>query len=323
MVVMLRTSRLSLAASALVATTALTACGSGSSNSGSGDKVETVASFYTLQYALERIGGDRVEVSSLTKPGQEPHDIDPSPKQIASLADADLAVYLKGFQPSVDAAVSSNAKKDKTLDVAPDADMTLKLSSTESVGGEAHEHSEGDGHDHSGDTDPHFWLDPVRYKAVVQAVGARLAKADPEGKATYEANTKKMVADLDALNTEFKSGLANCTNKTLVTGHAAFGYLASRYGFTQVGVSGVSPEAEPTPQRLKAVAAFAKKHDTTTIYSETLVSPKTAETVAKQTGAKVAVLDPLEGLTDASKGKNYFEVMKSNLTTLKQGQGCK
>lgn len=314
-------SRLTATAAALVSSVALTGCGSGSAGGDDG-KTKTVASFYALQYALERIGGDKADVTSLTKPGQEPHDIDPSPRQVAALADADLTVYLKGFQTNVDAAVTSSAKADTTLDVAPEADLSLHLSSTESVG-DTHEHSEGDGHDHSGDTDPHFWLDPVRYKSVVQAIGTRLEKTDPKNKATYAANTKKLVADLDALNAEYTSGLAHCSNKTLVTGHAAFGYLASRYGFTQVGVSGVSPESEPTPQRLKAVAAFAKEHHTTTIYSETLVSPKTAQTVASQTGAKVAVLDPLEGLTDASKGTNYLEVMKSNLATLKQGQGCK
>lgn len=311
---------LRLGAAALALTTLTSACGSPGSENGA-DRTKTVASFYPLQFALERIGGDKLTVTSLTKPGQEPHDIDPSPQQIMALDEAELTVYLKGFQTNVDDAVAASGRQGAALDVAPEADLTLHLSSTESVGSE-HEHSEGDGHDHSGDTDPHFWLDPVRYKAVVQAIGAGLESRDPKNKATYAANTKQLVADLDALNAQYSTALAHCSNRTLVTGHAAFGYLANRYGFTQVGVSGVSPDAEPTPQRLKAVADFAKAHGTTTIYAETLVSPKTAQTVAAQTGAKVAVLDPLEGLTGASKGRDYPEVMRSNLDVLKKGQGC-
>ena len=344
---MLRLSRTAattavLASSALV----LSACGSGSDSSsaggsgasgGSGDKLKVVTSFYPLQFAAQQIGGDKVDVSSLTKPGAEPHDLELSPKQVASLSDADLTVYLKGFQPSVDEAVKTSAKADKSLDVSPAADLSLKLSESSKVGQDAeegHDHEgehshegehghEGHDHGHEGDADPHFWTDPVRYKAVAKSMADRLSKADPKNKATYEANAKKFTDKLDQLNTKFSTGLKSCTNKNLVTGHAAFGYLAKRYGFNQVGVAGVSPEAEPSPARLKDVAAFTKKNNVKTIYAETLVSPKTSETVARETGAKVQVLDPIEGITSASKGKDYFEVMESNLKTLKSGQGCK
>lgn len=318
-----RTASLSavMAASALV----LSGCGSSGDSSSSEGKTKVVTSFYPLAFAAEQIGGDKVSVTSLTKPGAEPHDLELSPKQISSLAEADLTIYEKGFQPSVDEAVKTSAKSDKTLDVAPAADLTLKLSETTQVGsGDEHDHAE-EGHDHAheGDADPHFWTDPVRYKAVANEISQRMSKADPKNKATYEANAKKFTDKLDKLNADFKSGLGKCTNKNLVTGHAAFGYLAQRYGFNQVGVAGVSPEAEPSPSRLKDVAAFAKKNKVTTIYAETLVSPKTSQTVARETGAKVAVLDPIEGITSASKGKDYFEVMQSNLTTLKTGQACK
>lgn len=333
---MLRDSRsrfMSVSAVCAVSALALSACGSGGDSASSGsdkDKMNVVTSFYPLGFAAEQIGGDKVKVTSLTKPGAEPHDLELSPKQIASLSEADLTIYEKGFQPAVDSAVKTSAKSDKALDVAPAADLTLKLSESTSVGEEEghHEHEhEGEsgheGHNHAGDSDPHFWTDPVRYKAVATEIANRMAKADPQNKATYEANAKKFTDKLDKLNADFKSGLSKCTNKNLVTGHAAFGYLASRYGFKQVGVAGVSPESEPSPARLKQVAAYAKKNNVKTIYSETLVSAKTSETVARETGAKVQVLDPLEGITSASKGKDYFEVMQSNLTTLKSGQSCK
>ena len=328
------TRAFSLVALATASVLAVSACGgskdasSGSTTSGasatseaSGKKLNVVTSFYPLTFATEQIGGDKVSVTSLTKPGTEPHDLELSPQQIASLGNADLTVYLKGFQPAVDNAVKTSAKADKTVDVASSADLSLKLSESTTVGGQEEEH-EGEGHDHENDADPHFWTDPVRYQAVAKQISDSLSKQDPSNKATYEANAKTFVDKLDALNKEFSSGLKSCSNKHLVTGHAAFGYLSKRYGFDQVGVAGVSPESEPSPARLKDVAEYAKKNNVKTIYAETLVSPKTSETVARETGAKVDVLDPIEGITSASKGKDYFEVMRSNLKALQSGQQC-
>ena len=301
----------------------LTACGSDSSpsNSGSGEKIDVVASFYPLAFAAEQIGGDKVKVTSLTQPGVEPHDLELTPQQVAALPKAKLAVYEKGFQSSVDDAIKSSAKSDAVLDVAPSADLSLKLSQTTSIGSDEHAEEDHD-HEHASDADPHFWTDPVRYKAVANAISAKLQKQDPKNAETYKKNAEAFVKKLDDLHAKFSAGLKQCTNRSLVTGHAAFGYLAQRYNLKQVGVAGVSPDAEPTPARLKQVADYTKKNNVKTIYSETLVSPKTSKTVARQTGAKVEVLDPIEGITSASKGKNYFEVMTSNLSTLQKGQGC-
>lgn len=317
-------------------------------------RVSTVASFYPLQFALQRIGGGVVSVTSLTKPGQEPHDIDPSPRQIAALSLADFAVYVKGFQTHVDEAVAATTDPGAVLDVAPAARMAALGSRSADAGDGAtahpdggsghadhahgdeqtdqggvhdehgeHDHAEHDDREHGeGAPDPHFWLDPQRYAEVVETIGAGLAKADPAHRAAYAANTRALVRELHDLDAQFKTGLAHCTNRTIVTSHAAFGYLAQRYGFTQVGVTGISPDAEPTPQRLAAVARFVERHDVTTIYAETLVSPRTAQAVAAHTGARVAVLDPVEGITDASEGADYLAVMRSNLATLKKGQGC-
>ncbi|MGL4744126.1 MAG: metal ABC transporter solute-binding protein, Zn/Mn family, partial [Dermatophilaceae bacterium] len=170
--------------------------------------------------------------------------------------------------------------------------------------------------------DPHFWLDPQRFQKVVTTLGERFAAADTANAATYRANATALVADLDTLDAEFEKGLTTCTAKDLVTGHAAFAYLAQRYGFTQEGIAGISPDAEPDAATIRELTEHVKQDGISTVYSETLVDPALAETVARETGAKVAVLDPIEGLTDSSAGKDYLDVMRSNLKTLQTGQGC-
>ena len=311
----------SLAAGA--ALLALTACGSASSPGADagGDRVEVTAAFYPLQWVSERVGGEHVTVTGLTRPGAEPHDLELTPKAVAGLAASDLVVHLEGFQPAVDEAVSTQAP-DAGLDVSPAADLTL--AATE------------DGHDHSGEsaeehrshddeaaaTDPHFWLDPLRLRSVATTVAERLATQDPAHAADYRANATALAADLEALDAEFATGLAQCRSDELVTAHAAFAYLADRYGLRQEGIAGISPDTEPDAATLRELAAHVDEQGVATIYTETLVDPALAQTLARETGAGVAVLDPLEGLTDASAGTDYLEVMRSNLAVLRRGQGC-
>lgn len=289
------------------------ACSSDASDGGRAPGTRSVAaSFYPLQWVAEQVGGDRVEVSSLTPPGAEPHDLELSPKDVAKVADSDLVVYLADFQPSVDAAVADTGAKG--FDVTDAADLDLTFTPIE----------EGEQHaDEAGATDPHFWLDPTRLAAVGDAVAARLAKDDPAHAATYRANASSLRGRLTALDRELRDGLADCTDKDLVTSHNAFGYLARRYGLEQVGITGLTPEAEPSPKQLAEASDFVEEHDVRTIYFETLVSPRIAETLARETGAKTAVLDPIEGLSDDSHGEDYVEVMQSNLRNLRAGQRCR
>lgn len=287
---------------------ALTACGSSSSSADG--RLKVVTSFYPVEYAVQQIGGNRVDASSLTPPGAEPHDLELTPREVGSLTDADLLVYTKGFQAAVDKA-ATNAPK--TLDLAGSVHLDLSLGSITTIGGAD---AEGSG------TDPHFWLDPTRMRSVGDAVAAELAKIDPQHKAEYDANKKRFDASMTTLDRQFTTGLKSCTNRTIVTGHSAFGYLAQRYDLKQVGVTGVTPDQEPTPARLRDVAAYVKKNRVTTIYTETLASPAIAQTVAKNTGARTAVLDPIEGVTESSAGTNYVEIMRSNLATLRTGQAC-
>jgi zinc transport system substrate-binding protein len=307
---------------ALAAAGLLSACGSGSGDgaaagSTAGGTVSVVASFYPIEFAVQQVGGDHVSVASLTKPGAEPHDVELSPKDVASVADAGLVVYAKGFQPAVDTAVDQEGT-DHAFDLAPVANLDLAAPPEEEAG-DTHTAAPQDA---AAAKDPHFWLDPQRYAAVATAIGQRLGEADPANAATYTQNAMTFTDKLGALDAEFRTTLASCARKDLVTSHAAFGYLSERYGFTQVPIAGLSPDVEPSAAQLAQVADFVKAHGVTTIYAETLVEPAFAETVAKSTGARLATLDPIEGLTSTSAGHDYLEVMRSNLATLKAGQGC-
>jgi zinc transport system substrate-binding protein len=301
----------------LAAALSVTACGSpdtaasGSTSTARGE-LSVVASFYPLQFVAERIGGDAVDVASLTKAGAEPHDLELTPKDVASLADTDLVIYLKGFQPAVDEAVTGQAA-DRALDVTDAADLDLTYTPIE----EGVEHA-----DEAGATDPHFWLDPQRLRAVAKIVAERLTAAAPASSSVFAANLEKLDKDLATLDTDIDKGLATCASRVLVTSHNAFGYLSRRYDLKQVGITGLSPDAEPNAGQVAQVTRFVRQHKVRTIYYETLVSPAVADTIAADAGATTAVLDPLEGLNDQSQGKDYLSVMRANLANLRKGQEC-
>lgn len=286
----------------VLGTLALTGCAAPTRSADS--RVHVVAAFYPLAYAAEQVGGDRVTVETLTKPGGEPHDLELLPRQILDIQDAALVVHLSHFQPAVDAAVAAHAAE-RSLDVAEAADL---LTLTEE-------------HDH-GAVDPHFWLDPTRLAAVGEAIADRLAQADPAGAAAYRANAAAFTAQLTTLDAELETGLATCTNRDLVTGHSAFGYFAERYGFTQEPISGLSPDLEPRASDLAHVVEFVREHDVRTIYAETIASPLITQALARETGARVAVLDTVEGISDESAAADYPGVMRANLATLRLGQDC-
>ncbi|MEV0803670.1 metal ABC transporter substrate-binding protein [Kribbella sp. NPDC050281] len=317
-------------ATALAAVT-LAGCG-GSSVSGSADgKLDVVASFYPLEFIARTVGGDAVHVTTLTAPGVEPHDLELTPKQVGTIASAKLVVYEKSLQPAVDEAVEQNAK-DAGFDVAPAAKL-------EATGADFEEHDETQGAATPGDTvtpaayvapaahtddalDPHFWLDPLRYADVVKAVTDKLVATDSANAAGYQERSKALLADIGKLDTEYKTGLANCRLKTFVTSHEAFAYLAKRYGLTMVGIAGFTPDAEPTPARIKEVQDIVTAQKVTTIFYEELVSPKVAETIARDVGVQTAVLSPIEGLSDANSQETYLTLMRENLQELRKANSC-
>ncbi|MFF4606269.1 metal ABC transporter substrate-binding protein [Streptomyces sp. NPDC001339] len=328
----------------------LSACSPSATGRTADGKLKVTASFYPMEFLAEQIGGKHVEVTDLTKPGVEPHDLELTPKQTARLGESGAIVYLKGLQPAVDDAV----KQSGVQHVADAAALTsLEKHGTE-VGGHDHaagdehggeqshgdedggEHKDGhedgheghaeEGHSHSeaeGGNDPHIWLDPVKYAEVAKGVNKTLAEADPEHKADYQKNTDALVAKLNGLHKEFQDGLKNRATGTFITTHAAFGYLAERYGLTEEAISGLDPESEPSANRIKGLQALATKHHVSTVFFETIANPATAKTLAGDLKLKTDVLDPIEGINDKSRGRDYFGVQRANLAALQKALGSK
>jgi zinc transport system substrate-binding protein len=292
--------------SALLTATALiplAACG-GESTAGQADAgatLDVVASFYALQFVAEQVGGDAVSVTSLTKPGAEPHDLELAPQDLAELSESDLAIYLSGFQPAVDDAIATTPGG-ATLDVTAAADLSLT--------------------DTDGATDPHFWLDPMRLADVADAVADQLAELSPDAASMFQQNAAHLRKQLTALDHQYAKQLEQCDSRLLVTSHAAFGYLADAYRLDQVGLTGLTPETEPAPNELADVTDLVRDNHVKTVFYETLVSPDVAETVASATGASTSVLDPIEGITDESEGADYLQVMAANLSNLREGLSC-
>ncbi len=274
-------------------------------------KVNIVAGFYPLQFVADRVGGERVQVTNLVQPGAEPHDLELNPGQVAAIADADLVVYLHGFQPAVDDAVVQDSTS--AFEVAR---LVPQLGAPALVGP-----PDPNGEEETAERDPHIWLDPTRLATVTTAVAERLAQVDPDGAADYQAQARQLSDELSQLDKTFFEGLRQCQRREIVVSHAAFGYLAERYGLRQIPITGLSPETEPTPQHMAAVADEARRLGATTIFFETLVSPRVAKAVASHVGAQTAVLDPIEGLEPGSAG-DYLSVMRTNLATLRTALGC-
>lgn len=288
-------SRIVLFSGALIAAGGLLAgCGS----SGSGNNRDTVvAAFYPLAYAVEQIAGDAVDVRNLTPAGAEPHDLELTPGDVREVDGAALAFYLgDGFMPGLETAVKQ--RSGRSVDLLADQELRP-----------------GRGENGGVIRDPHVWLDPVRFAAMVRTIG--LALGD-------EAAADRLARRLEALDAEFRRGLATCDRRQIVTSHAAFGYLAARYGLEQVPLEGLSPEAEPSARGLAHLVDLVRKSGATTVFFETLVSPKLAQTVAREAGVGTAVLNPIEGLTndEIAGGADYFSVMRSNLASLQKALGC-
>jgi zinc transport system substrate-binding protein len=288
---------------AIGATCLLAACSAGNQAKAGGDKLDVVAAFYPLQYATQQVGGDRVTVTNLVKPGAEPHDLELQPKQVGAVGNADLVVYLRDFQPAVDETVDQEAKK-TSLDVATVQPLRQAPKGSEETG-----------------NDPHVWLDPIRFAAIADRIADRLATLDPGHATEIRDRAAALHAKLTALDQEYATGLAQCQRHEIVTSHAAFGYLAERYHLTQIPITGLTPDEEPTPRHLAEVADQARRYHATTIFFETLVSPKIAQTLATEVGAKAEVLDPIEGIEPGS-SDDYLSVMRSNLTRLRTALGC-
>jgi zinc transport system substrate-binding protein len=263
-------------------------CGGASRDTG---RTSVVASFYPLAYAAEQVGGPSVDVRNLTPPGAEPHDLEASPGDVQELSDADLVLLLGGgFQPQLE-------------DAAGDGDHVVRALDTPGL-------------DLLETTDAHVWLDPRRYALIVERIGEALGRPTA---------AESLVGRLRTLDREYREGLADCDRREIVASHAAFGYLADRYGLDQIPITGGNPEGEPAPRDLERAIDAVRETGATTVFVEPLVSPRVAETVARETGVETAVLNPLEGLTEdeQARGEDYFSLMRANLAVLRGALGCR
>lgn len=291
------------------ATGALLLAGCGDDGSGSGAPGPgVVASAYPFAFLAERVGGERAEVDNLTDPGVEPHDVELAPQQVAAVQDADLVLYESGFQPAVDEAVEQAGLGDDALldvvDVVPLEDTGAELEDEESA------------------LDPHVWLDPRRMVTLTRAVTDALTAADPAGADTYARNADALADELTALDRDFERGLADCARRTVVTSHDAFRYLGLRYDLEMVPIAGLEPTQEPSPAEQAEIADTVADEGVTTIFTEELVSPAVAESVADETGAETAVLSPVEGLSGDTADEDYLSLMRANLAALQDANGC-
>jgi zinc transport system substrate-binding protein len=298
-----RARSLSAATAALLILSATAACSPGTEEDG----VDVLTSFYPLQYVAEQVGGEHVNVTNLTPAAADPHSVELSPARVREMGQADLVVYLSGMQPSTDEALSAS----------PPARL---LDTAEAAGLEAGPNGAGATPSGSAALDPHFWQDPTRLSDVARDVAAELSDADPDHAADYAANAEALVAELHTLDEDYRRTLAPCAGATLVVSHEAFGYLAERYDLVQVGISGIDPEAEPSPARLRAVRSVVQADDVRTVFFEVITSPKVAKALAEDVGIGSAKLDPIEGQADPE--ADYLDMMRENLTALEHGLVC-
>ena len=312
-----------------------------------GKTLTVSTSFYPIQYLAEAIGGKLVKVSTVTPSNVEPHDFELSGKETASLGKADLIAYVPGFQPSLDKAVKEIGSGPTVVDLSKPANLvhhegveeehehgeeatdgasaTASAAATAQASEEGHdehkdEHSHAEGEEgHDSDLDPHFWLDPDRMIKVAETLEASFAQIDPANANDYKAGLDKLKTALTNLDNQYKQGLSTCQHKTFITSHAAFGYMAERYGLTQASISGIDPEAEPSPAEMANIKSVVEKTGVKTIFTEELVSDTPAKAIAAETGAETSVLSPLESKPERG---DYSDAMSSNLERLKSALVC-
>jgi zinc transport system substrate-binding protein len=268
--------------------------------SGQSAKIQVAASFYPLYFFSKEIAGDKAEIINITPAGTEPHDYEPTTKDIIQIEKSRMLVINGfGFEPW-----SENIKQNI------DPEKTLIIQAAQGLENQQ--------------KDPHTWLSPALAEQMVDKITQGFIRVDPASKDFYETNADNLKNRLANLDNEYKKGLANCKEKNIITSHAAFGYLAQAYGFNQISIAGLSPDEEPSPRQLADITKLAEADNIKYIFFEKLVSPKLSETIAGEIGAETLVLDPLEGLSldDIAQGKDYFTEMKNNLNNLKIALQC-
>lgn len=265
------------------------------------DKLLVVASFYPLYFMSAKIGGAKAEVINIVPAGAEPHDYEPTAKDLAKMQNSRLIILNGGGLEAWSDNLKKNIdnKKTKIITAGVESDATTNM-------------------------DPHAWLAPLLAQKIVDRIAQGLEQADPPNKNYYQTNAEALKNKLDDIHKNYKQGLTNCAQKNIITSHAAFGYLASNYGFKQIPITGLSPDAEPSPAELARIIKFSKDNGIKYVFFERLTNPKLAQTVAREIDAKTLELNPLEGLSpeELAQGKNYLSLLRDNLTNLKIALEC-
>jgi zinc transport system substrate-binding protein len=313
-----RTAR---AAVALVGVLVVGACGGGDDRrtAADSDALVVYASFAPLEEVARAVAGDRADVVGLVPPGGGAHDHEPTAKQLEALAAADLLVYFGAdFQPGVQDAIARLGDEVRTLDLLEGLSLLPVGAQLPGTDGEV------DGEVLATGDDPHVWLDPRNMMAMTRTISEALIDLDPDGREIYERGRDAYLVELERLDDEMEAGLAACASDVIVTSHRAFEYLARRFGLTQISIAGISPDVEPSPSTLEAVAAAAVANDVSVIFFEENLPSDLAETVAREIGARTDVLDPVETLSDEqlATGESYLTVQRANLAALRAGLGC-
>lgn len=277
------------------------------------DKLNVYSSFYPMYDFAKKIGKDKINIKNLIPAGTEPHDWEPTPKDLVNIGDSDVFIYSGAGMESWIDKVSENVKNDD-MDMV-EASKGIDLLDSEEK--ESSKNKSSDEHEH-GEYDPHVWLDPENAKIQMKNIKDAFSKADPKNKDFYEKNYEENVVKLDSLDQKFKDEIGKTKNKDIVVAHEAFGYLCNAYGINQIAIEGLSPDSEPDAARMVEITNFAKKNNIKYIFFEELVSSKVSNTLAKEVGAKTEVLNPLEGLTDKQikDGEDYFSIMEKNLKSI-------
>jgi len=284
---------------------------SGSDNISTGkDKIKITASFYPHADFAKNIGGDLVDVTNVTPAGAEPHDYEPTPRDIARVYDSRLFIIngngVDGWGEKI-----AGELKNRGVTVVNMSDILLPIKNNDPQENRPY--------------DPHYWLDPLNAQKEADVIADALIKIDSAHEKEYNKNRDAFKFRLSELDKQYSSGLAVCERKEIVTAHNAFNYLANRYNLSTLYILGFSPDAEPSSQVIAEISTQAKQRGVKYIFFETLVDPGLAQTIAGEIGAQTLVLNPIEGLTneDISQGKDYISIMKENLSNLRIALQCK
>ena len=278
-----------------------------------GGEVTVITTTYPLTFLTGRIGGNRITVNQLTKPGVEAHDFEPAPSDVRAISNSDLFIY---NHPAFESWALNAASASRT-DADNSPTVTVQTIILESVGEDHGDRGEGT-------VDAHVWLNPLKAQEQADRILSALIEVDPEGAQIYTRNADGLDVELQALDDLIRKQISNCELNTLVVTHLAFGHMAERYGFEQIGLAGLSPEFESGPAKIAGVIKKIKDLNISQIMQEPIVGNRLAKTIADETGVELLVLHPLEVRTSeqASDGIDYIDIMKSNADALQIALRC-